>query len=329
MDERYAKLIYTALQAILSELRRSKSGAVKVEPNIQVEVQTKGSDDDMGTLVLSSGNSPSVPLYVDIIGEDEVVVRINGTPVPRPDFQQGTDRDRVPIYWSVGNGDPTPTYGWVDLERLRSVESNLVVFESDFLQGLSPFVSSALNSGTVVPIAGIQGRPGLVQFRSVALVANSGATLNTNTDAFVLEENWRMEAVLRMLATNSRAFVGFHNATTATAPTHGVYFDIQHNGTNLEARGVVVSGGAPTTTAPATLTLNDWYRFVITIPTLNEQRFEIRQGTTTLWQATLNATLTTTPIGLIATVFAPTADTAANLADLDYFGMWRLIPLVR
>lgn len=204
----------------------------------------------------------------------------------------------------------------------------------DFMSGkntaaaaYSAWVQGSTGAGTMADAAGEANHPGIIRFTS-STTANSGWRVLTeqavNPINILLAGGESFETVLRPITTtNTTTRTGYLNATTSTAPSNGVYFEI--SGTTLS--GKVTNNSVTTTTATTfTVTASTWYRVKAVINSAGSVSsfFVYNDSGTQLWTDTVTATVPNiagreTGEGTIST---NSGTTAVDLIDLDYMAMW-------
>jgi hypothetical protein len=186
-----------------------------------------------------------------------------------------------------------------------------------------------LSSGTQAKVAGTAGHPG--QWRpSSSTTANSGAYVMSDTTAFVIEGGEVGEFIINpQTNTGTTIRAGHHNATTATAPTNGVFFEIVAGA----VVGICRNAGTQTATATlATLSTATWYRLRYRINLAKtEALFQVFSETGTLLgsgtvTSNIPAATSTMGHGLIAT---NSGTTAVALVIVDYMSLASLRRLTR
>jgi hypothetical protein len=188
---------------------------------------------------------------------------------------------------------------------------------------------SLLSSGTQAKVAGTAGHPG--QWRpSSSTTANSGAYVMSDTTAFSIEGGEVGEFIINpQTNTGTTIRAGHHNATTSTAPTNGVFFEIVAGA----VVGVCRNAGTQTATATlATLSTATWYRLRYRVNLAKtEVLFQVFSETGTLLGSgtvTTNIPAATSTVGhgLIAT---NSGTTAVALVIVDYMSLASLRRLTR
>jgi hypothetical protein len=186
---------------------------------------------------------------------------------------------------------------------------------------------SLIGAGTQAKVAGTAGHPG--QWRpSSSTTANSGAYVMSDTTAFVIEGGEVGEFILNpQTNTGTTIRAGHHNATTSTAPTNGVFFEIVAGA----VVGICRNAGTQTATATlATLSLSTWYRLRYRVNLAKtEVLFQVfSESGTLLGSGTVTTNIPTGTVGhgLIAT---NSGTTAVALVIVDYMSLASLRRLTR
>jgi hypothetical protein len=215
--------------------------------------------------------------------------------------------------------------------------SRWAFYETDFLgpSGAATLEAASMiwdvaliSSGTQAKIAGTAGHPG--QWRcSSSTTANSGASVMSDTTAFVIEGGEVGEFIINpQTNTNTTIRAGHHNATTSTAPTNGVYFEIVAGA----VVGVCRNSGTQTATSTlATLSTSTWYRLRYRVDLAKtEALFQVfSESGSLLGSGTVTTNIPTTGTvghGLIAT---NSGTTASALVIVDYMSLASLRRLTR
>jgi hypothetical protein len=150
----------------------------------------------------------------------------------------------------------------------------------------------------------------------------------TDVTAFVIEGGEFGEFIINpQTNTNTTIRAGHHNATSATAPTNGVFFEIVAGA----VVGICRNGGTQTATATlATLSTSTWYRLRYRVNLAKtEALFQVFSETGTLLGSgtvTTNIPTGTVGHGIIAT---NSGTTAVNLVTVDYMSLASLRRLTR
>jgi hypothetical protein len=216
--------------------------------------------------------------------------------------------------------------------------SRWMFYETDFLgpSGAATLEAASMiwdvaliGAGTQVKIAGTAGHPG--QWRpSSSTTANSGAYVMSDVTAFSIEGGESGEFIINP-QTNSNTTIraGHHNATTATAPTNGVFFEI----VNGAVVGICRNANTQTATSTlATLSTSTWYRLRYRVNLAKtEALFQVFSETgTLLGSGTVTTNIPTAANtvghGLIAT---NSGTTAVTLVIVDYMSLASLRRLTR
>ncbi|NTV44883.1 MAG: hypothetical protein HGA67_04340, partial [Candidatus Yonathbacteria bacterium] len=202
---------------------------------------------------------------------------------------------------------------------------------------MDPFFGAAISSGTIgAPTAASLAsgnHPGaLLISKAASTTTNTGYRIVGLNTSMVIGGGYLFEGVMNVRApaggTNT-IYLGFHDATTATAPTDGVYFDIV--GTTVTGRS---RGGGATLATASTYTVGttdtSWYRFRIVINTAATRAdfYIYNDAGTQVWTDYVNGNvgdLPTTTSDLLTAGFlgvnSSTTNTAYEIANLDYMGM--------
>jgi len=210
----------------------------------------------------------------------------------------------------------------------KNIKTTFQTVWTDFLTGASayiPWANTAIN-GTAAGIAGTANNPGIVRLTSSA-TANSGYRYQTTTSAFLLAGTEFTNFVFRMPATNAGTTIrmGFHDATTITAPVDGVWINIA--GTTLN--GKTASNSTSSTTATNyPLVAGTFYSVKIEVNSNATQVTQVNyylydSSGTQLWYNNITANIPTatgreTGHGIIAT---NSGIVAVSLVDIDYVDM--------
>lgn len=207
------------------------------------------------------------------------------------------------------------------------------VWEDDFLHsntGLSPWVASAISSGTMdtalTSAVITPNHPGVVRIRSSA-TSNAGILIRCSDNRYVLAGGEKYTAIFRPITafTNRTMRAGFHNATTVTAPTNGVYFI--YTGTSTLSLAITNAG---TTLAsglcPVTMTLGVWYRIELEFANdLSTVTAKVYDSDTGILLNSVNILLSTFTVNqsLSPTFIATESSvTASDILELD-FVQWK------
>lgn len=228
----------------------------------------------------------------------------------------------IPLSDGVNAGLMSP----LDYSKLYSREKN-VFYDTDFLSATNnpPFTAAAITSGTnVANIVNMTGdHPGVVRMTS-STTANGGYRWMTDLTSMRFKGGETFTAVISPLNfATTTVRIGFHDATTITAPVDGAYLEYSNSGVLT----LKTANNSTVTTSPtiATLSLNTWYKLKITVNSNATSILgELFDASGTLISSQSNTTNIPTAsgrefgAGVIATESTVTATT---MLDLDYLGI--------
>ncbi|NTV21962.1 MAG: DUF5011 domain-containing protein [Candidatus Yonathbacteria bacterium] len=205
------------------------------------------------------------------------------------------------------------------------------------VSSMDPFFGAAISSGTIgAPTAASMAsgnHPGAILVsKAASTTANSGYRITGLSTAMVLGGGYLFEGVINVrtpAAGTNTIYLGFHDATSVTAPVDGVYFDIA--GTTVTGRS---RGGSATLATASTYTVStgntDWYRFRIVINTAATRAdfYIYDDAGTQVWTDYVSGNagdLPTATADLLTAGFlgvnSSTTATAYEIANVDYMGM--------
>lgn len=208
---------------------------------------------------------------------------------------------------------------------------------TDFLANTSadqsPFLGTAVSSGTISAVAGaslVPGHPGICLVRS-STSANSGYRFNVSPDMIVLKGGELFDFIFHMPFSTSGTTLrfGFHDSTSVAAPVDAAMIEV------TTAAGTVVgktsNNNSSSQTTGGTLSANTWYQGRIELnsdATLATFSIYLMDGTL-VWQQTLNANIPKTAgraVGAGFTVW-DTGTTANDLLNADFMRL--VIPVAQ
>lgn len=216
------------------------------------------------------------------------------------------------LQWRMYDGTWSQWRTIIDGNNYTTIYSNdfLIAAASNVQDG---FITTVIASGTVNQGAVSVDHPGSLRITSSA-TTNSGAYVLTQSNALCIQNVDYFSAIYSPLSFTATVTtrLGFHNTTTATAPTLGCYWEAV--GANCTAK---VIGTYGTYTSPATtLVVGTWYQFRVKIVGTIAYFYLYNDAGTILASYVVTIATNTTSIlaGFISTK-AGTAKTA--LVDLD------------
>lgn len=201
---------------------------------------------------------------------------------------------------------------------------------SDFLgtanSVISPFVGTAISTGTLAAANATAAHPGIARITS-STSANSGFRIVTDPSSLLMSAGDVFEAAFTVITTsNTTVRIGFVDTTSVTDVSDGVYAEII--GTTLSFKSA--SGGTRTTAGSTyTITASTWYRMRAEMRATADVRVTLFDdaGTAVLAEQTITTNLPTsgshyTGVGIVAT---NSGTSAVDLADVDYLSYERKV----
>ena len=145
----------------------------------------------------------------------------------------------------------------------------MTIVETDFINAGStsnnPFLlGAAVASGTIAAVAGEANHPGIVAY-SDSTSTGGGYRHFSDSSAMLIAGGETLETIFMVKSGGVRTTVtlrfGFHDAASTSAPTDGVWLEIEGDGTGATLCGKTRSNGSQTATGTTyTLTVDTWYR---------------------------------------------------------------------
>jgi hypothetical protein len=183
----------------------------------------------------------------------------------------------------------------------------------------APWLIAAIGTGTIAAATGTVNHPGVVQLLA-STTAGSGYQVRLHTAELVLAGGEQTDLVARFdTMTSSVSYFGWHDASSATRPVDGVYFDI----TGTTVRGFTSNNSTRDSTASTyTGTKLLSYRFNVNVATTTKAYFSLYDSVNTrVFYDSLATNIPSTAgrevgHGLIAT-HTP-ANEAYPIVDMDY-----------
>lgn len=214
-----------------------------------------------------------------------------------------------------------PTY-W--MESFRKAPFYMTDFLYPTVAGINPWYGVAVSSGTFIESGEVDNHPGIGVIRN-ATGDDSGFRITTAISAIRNISGGEISsAIVNFPILDSVAVrIGFHDATTASDPFDGVYFEML--GDSLV--GKTSKNSSRSTTTPYTISINTWYRLEIEVNTdATRVDFNIYNETgTQLWTDYLTTNIPTnraTGHGIIATK-PPTGHAVIGyLLLIDYLAVY-------
>ncbi len=219
-------------------------------------------------------------------------------------------------------------------------------YQTDFIETTTSYnifaswTAKAINTGTITAVAGTANHPGIMRITS-STTTNSGFEFRITTAAVLIAGNETSEFIFSLVTdVNTTVRMGFHDTSTVTAPTDGVYLKIIDDANLLASTatltGQTVSNTSISTTASSyyTLATGTWYRAKIVINSdATQADFYLYLCTTgaELWHDNLTTNIpTATGREIGHSVTATNTNTVAtNLLDMDYMNITINRTLVR
>lgn len=224
--------------------------------------------------------------------------------------------DTTKRLFSIDENGVVTTYGATG-EYNDFVNGRILTYFQDFLSitVASPFALAAISGGTIVSLSASGSRRGIIQINK-STTANGGYRAMTDLAAIVLTGGQYFEAWIRQnYQTGTTIRIGFHNASTVTAPTAGTYFEIAGG----IASGKCTTGGSTSQTGTYAMTLDAWYKLKITVDVAAANvTFEIRdESETVVFSDVISTNIPTEPVGagFVATESSAVARTGIFLID--------------
>lgn len=174
-------------------------------------------------------------------------------------------------------------------------------FDSDFLVSIAyqkEFIGEGVASGTTYNSNGSVKHPGVATYKS-STSANSGYRYHSDSNSIVLAGGEKFiiifETATQLVDVVRRS--GFHNASTPTAPTEGVYLEIDGG----VLAGCCTKGNTNSTTESTfSVSANTWYKGVVELnadATLATFKLYADDGSTLLWSDTLATNIPIVSVG--------------------------------
>jgi hypothetical protein len=174
------------------------------------------------------------------------------------DVNLGSLEEGETIMYDQASGDWVDAWG-VEYDNPRLVWKIKTDFFTKDDNSNDPWVGATLIAGTCVSRPGNEDHPGQVRLSSSAGSTDRGYRWLTATDCIQLDGAESSEFVFKtsINLSNVRVRLGFQDSNSDTAPTDGMYIDI--NGTTL--KGITRSNGSETVTGTTyTISTSTWYR---------------------------------------------------------------------
>jgi len=201
-------------------------------------------------------------------------------------------------------------------------------YYTDFLYptvaGLNPWYGAAISSGTISETGDVDNHPGIGIIRN-ATGDNSGFRITTSTNALSGIFGGELStAIVNFPILDSVAVrIGFHDATTISEPTDGIYFEML--GDSLVGKTSNVS--TRSTTSSYNISIDTWYRLEIEVNNNADTAFfyVYNKAGTELWSDNLQTNIPTnraTGHGIIATKPPTGHAVIGNLLLIDYLAVY-------
>lgn len=198
---------------------------------------------------------------------------------------------------------------------------------------LSPYVPTAISSGTVAQVAPSALHPGVIRMTS-STTANSGERLQTDVQSLLMTTGDVVEVGFScsVLTATTTIRLGFLDGTSSADMADGVYAEIVNATLSMKSAS---NSSRTTAGSTATLTAGTWYRakFEMVGSAQADCTLYDDTGAVVLATQSITATLPTgagryTGVGVIAT---NSGTTATDLVDIDYISYSRAVasPLTR
>jgi len=207
-------------------------------------------------------------------------------------------------------------------------------FHTSGTTSMDPFLGVAVSSGTAnAPTAAAMANgyhPGALLLRGSGTANGGYRIVGTNT-TMVIGGGYVFEGVANIRTAGSGTttiYLGFHDATTSTAPTDSVAFEI--SGTTVTGRMRGGSGGTVATGTTYTVSTGDtdWYRFKIVVngDATRADFYIYNDSGTQVWTDYVSTGLPTTTSDLLTAGIVATNSGigSVDLVNIDYMGMGTL-----
>ncbi len=262
------------------------------DPSVAAMVDTLGGASSTGSGGLVRATSPT--LVTPALGTPASGVLTNCTGLPLSGLASITAST---IVANATGSSAAPTA--VDAATLESYMTRLTpYFANDFgtltSGNCDPYLNSAIASGTIgATLSGTEDAQHPGQMRvSCSASANSGYTIRTDVTSYLLNGGEVFDCIFYChLLTNTTAYLGFHDTSSSTDATDGIYVSIV--GTTLTGK-TANGGGRSSTVSTYALSTGVWYRLRISMnsgaTTATYTLTQCNNGTQ-LWTDTLAATL--------------------------------------
>lgn len=276
-----------------------------------------------GTLAITGGISGNL----DITGDVSAANLNPSTWNAKADYSFGANN------FSGTGGFTTTGLGTFGSLLLTNPASRFLPIWTDFTGSVAnnvalsaPWLGLAIGVGTPSIGAGTANHPGLLTLKSHATTVNSGYGYNLSGAAFLIAGGEETEFIFQAYTPTggvNTTYMGFHDATSVTAPVDAVMFNI----VDMVIDGRNYSNSSTSTTASSyTMTTATWYRGKITV---NSDATSITftlysEAGASLWTDTLTTNIPTGAgrvlgNGILGTNSNP--GTAQNIYAIDFISV--------
>lgn len=215
------------------------------------------------------------------------------------------------------------------MDRRRAVVLETDFFTADATRMFPGLTGSALASGTVaVPSFPEQLHPGVVILRN-AHTGDSGYRI-AGSKTVMLYGGEKTVCIFKFKTSDDGAVArfGWHDSSDHTAPTNGVWLNVNVVSSSPTVQGIVKDGGTQYTTATDTISIYSWYRLEISVVAnsgaLQSINFKLYPdgNSTPSFDETVDLSSTyvaiTDGVAPVIEAFDTTTSPAADILALDY-----------